>query len=79
MTKDDLEALAVRIHALPSEKQEVVVELLDWLEGCNSEVYHLTDEERAGVRRGLDDVANGRFATKEQMAELFGHARSSRG
>jgi predicted transcriptional regulator len=79
MTKEDLEALAVRIHALPSEKQEMVAELLAWLEGRDSEIYVLSDKERAGVRRGWDDAANGRFATEEQMAELFGHARSRRG
>jgi hypothetical protein len=79
MTKEDLEALAVRIHALPSEKQDVVAELLDWLERGDSEIYVLTDEERTGVRRGLDDAANGRFATKEKMAELFGRARTSGG
>jgi len=78
MTKEDLEALAVRIHALPSDKQEVVTDLLNWLEGRDSEIYALSDEERAGVRRGLDDAANGRFATEEQMAKLFGRARSSR-
>lgn len=72
MTKEDLDAIAVRIHALPPEKQEVVVELLDWLEGRKREVYVLSDEERAAVRQGLDDSANRRFASKERIAKIFG-------
>jgi predicted transcriptional regulator len=31
----------------------------------------LSDEEREGVERGLEDVRNGRYASDEEMAALF--------
>ena len=32
---------------------------------------HATPEELAGIRRGLKDAREGRFATDEQIEELF--------
>jgi predicted transcriptional regulator len=33
--------------------------------------YRATPEELAGVRRGLEDAREARFATDEQIEELF--------
>lgn len=76
MTKDQLEALFDQIRAWPAEKQADFAAYFDWLERREADVYVLSDEERAAVRRGLDDAAHGRFATKEEMDEIFGRARS---
>jgi len=75
MTKEDLEVLFDRIRALPPEKLEQFAEFVGWLEARKSDVYVLSAEERAAVRRGLDDVANGRFASEEEMAEIFGQTK----
>ena len=70
MTKDDLEAIFDRVRSWPAEKQEEAVDALLWIE-CDSDVYVLSDEERAAVQRGLNDSKHGRFATEEEMAALF--------
>jgi len=38
--------------------------------------YQGTDEELAGIDRGLDDARAGRFATDEKVKEAFGKFRS---
>jgi predicted transcriptional regulator len=70
MTKEDLEAIFDRVRNWPAEKQEQAMDALLWIES-DSDVYVLSDEERAAVQRGLDDSKNGRFATEEEMAALF--------
>jgi hypothetical protein len=74
MTKDQLEALFDQVRAWPPEKQEAAAEVLAWLGEQDRAIYALSDEERAGVLRGLDDAANGRFATADEMDEIFGRA-----
>ena len=74
MTKEQLEAIFDRVRTWPAEKQQEAAEVLLWLEKSD-EVYELSEEELAGIRRGLDDVENGRFATEEQVAALFAKAR----
>jgi predicted transcriptional regulator len=34
-------------------------------------VYRLTDDERAAVRRGLEEMRAGKFATDEEVAAVF--------
>lgn len=34
-------------------------------------VYHLDEEERAALELSAEDVRLGRFATDEEMAEIF--------
>jgi predicted transcriptional regulator len=38
-------------------------------------IYHPTEEEKIGIERGLRDVAEGRFATAEEVAETFAKFR----
>jgi len=71
MTKEALEALFDRVRSWPAEKQAEVVEVLEALDR-REEIYHLSDEERAAVLRGLDDSANRRFASPERLAKIFG-------
>jgi hypothetical protein len=35
-------------------------------------IYQLTDDERAGIEKGLEDMRAGRFATDEQIDASFG-------
>lgn len=39
-------------------------------------VYRLSDDERAGVERGLADMRAGRFASDEEVAAVFTPARA---
>jgi predicted transcriptional regulator len=38
-------------------------------------IYHLSDEERAGVRRGFEEMHHGKFASDEDVKALFGRYR----
>jgi predicted transcriptional regulator len=39
--------------------------------GLGAGKYHATTEDLAGIRRGLKDAREGRFAADEQIEELF--------
>ena len=39
-------------------------------------LYRLTDDERAAVRRGLDELRKGRFASEERIAAIFNRYRA---
>ncbi|HZL32328.1 MAG TPA: hypothetical protein VFC54_14880 [Pseudolabrys sp.] len=66
-----LEALMERAATWPDEAQAELVRFMIDTEAKHFGVYRLTDEERAAVRRGLDDARHGRFASDEEVAELF--------
>ena len=34
-------------------------------------IYRLSDEERAAVRRGLEEMRQGKFASEERITEIF--------
>ncbi len=40
--------------------------------------YHLSEDERKGIERGLTAMREGRFASDEQVAAILKKARSSR-
>jgi predicted transcriptional regulator len=75
MTKDQVAAVFERIKTWPEDRLEDAAELLLALEAMGDEPYRLSDDERAAVRRGLDDARHGRFATDEQVAELLNRGR----
>jgi predicted transcriptional regulator len=75
MTRDQIDTVLQRIRSWPESRQEEAVELLLALETLGDEPYTLSDEERASVRRGLEDARHGRFASDEEMAALFNRGR----
>ena len=66
-----LEALMERAASWPEEAQGELVRFMIDTEARHFGVYRLSDEERAAIRKGLDDVRHGRFASDEDIAELF--------
>lgn len=70
-----LEALMERAASWPDEAQAELVRFMIDTEAKHFGVYRLTDEERAAIRKGLDDARHGRFATDEAVAELFSRYR----
>ncbi|MBV8977047.1 MAG: hypothetical protein JOZ13_06675 [Alphaproteobacteria bacterium] len=71
MTRDEIQALFERVLTWPRQLQEVAVEALLGIEAMGAESYQLSDDERRGVERGLEDVRQGRFASAEEVAALF--------
>ena len=70
-----LEALLERAASWPDEAQADLVRFMIDTEAKHFGVYRLTDEERAAIRKGLDDARHGRFASDEEIAELFNRYR----
>ena len=76
MTKQDLEILLERIATWPTEAQEELMQSIASIEEKHLGVYRLNDEERAAVRRGLQEVREGKIATDEEVAAVFNRYRS---
>jgi hypothetical protein len=70
-----LKGILERVAAWPEAAQEEAVQSLLAIEREMSEPYQLTDEDRAGIDRSLDDMRHGRFATDEQVAAVFNRFR----
>lgn len=70
-----LEKLMERAASWPEEAQAELVRFMIDTEAKHFGIYRLTDEERAAIRKGLDDARHGRFATDEEVAELFNRFR----
>ena len=76
MTKQDLEILLERIATWPTEAQEELMQSIASIEEKHLGVYRLNDEERAAVRRGLQEMREGKIATDEEVAAVFNRYRS---
>ncbi len=71
-----LETLLERIDARPEEAQEELIRSVIEIEAKDVGLHHLSEEERAAVRRGLEEMRQGRFATDEEVAAVFNRYRS---
>jgi predicted transcriptional regulator len=70
-----LEMLLERISAWPDEAQAELVDSILAIESKHLGVYRLTDDERAAVRRGLEEMRAGKFATEEEVAAVLDRYR----
>jgi predicted transcriptional regulator len=70
-----LETLLDRISTWPEAARTELVESILQIESKHLGVYRLSDDERAAVRRGLDEMRAGRFATDEEVAVVFNRYR----
>lgn len=77
MSNEDFEALIARIRALPPEKLEEVEEVLEWLERRDTNVYELSDEERADLNEALAEMDRGEVATAEEVEAVLGRLPAS--
>jgi predicted transcriptional regulator len=65
-----------RVEAWPAEAQNRLAEIaLDIDAGLRDVPYEPSDEELAGIDRGLHDVAEGRFATEAEVEAAFAKFR----
>jgi predicted transcriptional regulator len=70
-----LETLLERVSALPDDAQEELLDHVALIEARQSGVYRLSDDERAAVRRGLEEMRQGKFATDEEVEAVFSRYR----
>jgi predicted transcriptional regulator len=67
-----------RIEKWPADAQDLLAEMaLDIDAGLNDVVYEPTEEELAGIDRGLRDAAEGHFATGAEVAATFARLRDA--
>ena len=74
MTKREI--LMERVATLPEELLDEVSESVeDILTWHQQGVYHLSDDERVSVRKGLEAARRGEFASDDEIAALYNRAR----
>jgi hypothetical protein len=73
--KNLVETLMERAAAWPEEAQAELVEAMIEIEAKHRGVYRLNDEERAAVRRGLEELRHGKLAPDALVAEVLNRYR----
>jgi hypothetical protein len=69
------EIILDRIADWPEEAQAEVVQSVVDIETKHFGVYHLSDDERAAIERGLEEMRQGKFASDEEVAAVFNRHR----
>jgi predicted transcriptional regulator len=78
MKTELLSKVLERIENWPADAQDQLAEIaLDIDASLKDVVYEPTDEESAGIERGLRDAAEGRFATDEQAEGALARLRNA--
>lgn len=72
-----LEALLERAAEWPEEAQAELVESMIEIETRHAGVYRLRDEERRAIRRSLQELQAGNFASPERVAAVFDRCRDA--
>jgi hypothetical protein len=70
-----LETLLELASTWPDEAQGELMKVIIDIETRYFGVYRLSDDERAAVQRGLDEIHAGKFATDEEVAAVFDRYR----
>jgi predicted transcriptional regulator len=60
-----------KVASWPEEDQEELAAVAREIEARRTGVYLLSDEERAGVRKGMDAARRGEFAPDDEMEEFY--------
>jgi hypothetical protein len=76
MTKQGLDILLERVATWPAEAQEELLRSLAEIEKRHLGVYRLDDQERTAVRRGLQEMREGKLASDEDVAAVFARYRA---
>jgi predicted transcriptional regulator len=66
-----LQNLFERIAALPDELLGEIEQSIDEIERWRGDVFRLTGEERAAVRKGMEAARRGEFVTDEELAAFY--------
>jgi len=69
--KDLVEILIDRVAEWPEDARAELVQSIVEIEEKFVGVYQLSDEERVAVRRGLEEMRQGKFASEEEVEALF--------
>lgn len=70
-----LKELLARVETWPEAVQDEVVASIEAIEEEFFGVNDLSSDDVAALERSAEDVRHGRFATEEQVREVFGRHR----
>jgi hypothetical protein len=70
-TQEKVESLIRQAAELPEEAQTELVQSLVEMRSQHLGIYHLDDDERAALARSAEDIRLGRFASDQEIDELF--------
>jgi hypothetical protein len=70
-SRSNMEDLFNQIVELPDDERAELVAALIEMRAENLGIYVLDDDDRAALDRSAEDVRLGRFASDEEMDELF--------
>jgi predicted transcriptional regulator len=73
MTKKQLAALLDRVASLPDEAQDELATSLAAIEAKYTGAYRVSEDERAGIERGLASLREGRLVEENVMAAFWKH------
>lgn len=76
MTKQTLEILMEQAAAWPRKAQAELVKSMASIGKKHLGIYRLSKEERIAVRRGLEEMRAGKFASNKKVAALFARYRA---
>ena len=68
---NQLSEMLEKVKKWPQWRQEDAVRMLEHMEQQGSEIYHLSDEERAAVKEGLAEIERGEIATDKEVAAVY--------
>jgi hypothetical protein len=71
-----LKNMLTQIETWSSEDQEALVEAARNIEAERAGFYHASDSELAAIDRGLNDIRENRFASREAEAQVRAKFRS---
>jgi predicted transcriptional regulator len=75
MTKEQIATLLTQVETWPETAQEELARVAQEIEAELSADYVPTAAELEGIDRGLRDAAEGRFASPEEVEEVFAKHR----
>ena len=67
----DTKKLLERVASWPPEDQEELADVAAEIEARRTGIYHLSPEERAAVRKGMDAARRGDFAPDSEIEEFY--------
>ena len=72
MTTKTLKQLLDRIPQWPKAAQDELLRSITEIETRYSNLYHVTDEDRAALGRSAQDIRKSRFASDDEVEAAFG-------
>jgi predicted transcriptional regulator len=60
-----------RISSWPAEDVRELEDYARYIEARRNGIYHMSDEERAAVMRGLEEANRGEFVSDEEVDEFW--------